>query len=306
MATERCNSNQSDQGNQNGARQDISSRGWREILLRAWRGSNKKNISLIAGGVTFYVVMALAPGFASLVSVYGLLADPHQIERQGNALSGLLAPSARTMIDRQLHMIVATSPRALGLGAVIGVLVAVYTACRGMGGMIAALDIAYGEKERRGLVRFYLTAFGLVVGGMISLTLVGVLIVVGIDANVDPVMKWLMLIAGWPALLLFMSVLLALLYHYGPDRQAPLWRWTSPGAVVASSLWVVGTFLIYVYVSHFGDYNRIYGSLSAVMVFLSWLWSSIYLVLLGAEMNAEAERQARLRAKITTLRGTLR
>jgi membrane protein len=219
-------------------------------------------------------------------------------------LSGLLQQSAQTMmINHQLHIIVATSPRALGLGAVLGILVAVYTACRGMGGMIAALDIAYDQKERRGLVRFYLTVFGLVVGGMIALTLVGVLIVVAIDMNADPVEKWLMLIAGWPALLLFMIGMLALLYHYGPDRPAPRWQWTSPGAVVASFLWAAGTALIYVYVSHFGDYNRIYGSLSAVLVFLSWLWFSIYIVLLGAEMNAEAERHAARRTKISTPQG---
>lgn len=304
MATERSSSNQPDQGNQASALRDISWRGWKDILLRAWRGSNEKNISLIAGGVTFYVLMALVPGFASLISVYGLLADPHRIERQVNALSELLPPSARTTIDHQLHMIVATDPRALGFGAVLGILFAGYTASRGMGGMIAALDIAYGQKERRGLVRFYLTAFGLVLGGMIALALVGVLIVAAIGANADPAVKWLMLIAGLPALVLVMIGLLALLYHYGPDRAAPRWQWTSPGAVVASILWAVGTILIYVYVSHFGDYNRIYGSLGAVMVFLSWLWFSIYLVLLGAEMNGEAERQAKWPSSYAAARGT--
>ena len=294
MATETDGSSRrsgAKQSEQADAPQDISSRGWRDILLRAWSGSNEKNIPLVAAGVTFYVLMALVPGFVSLVSIYGLLADPHQIERQVNALSGLLLPSAQTTINHQLHMIVATDPRALGFGVVLGVLVAAYTASRGMGGMIEALDIAYGQKERRGLMRFYLTVSGLVVGGMIAFTLVGILIVVAIDANVDPFVKWMMLIAGWPALVLVMIGLLALLYHYGPDRPAPRWQWTSPGAIAASILWAVGTSLIYVYVSHFGDYNRIYGLLGAVMVFLSWLWFSIYLVLLGAEINAEAERR---------------
>lgn len=158
--------------------------------------------------------------------------------------------------------------------------------------MIAALDIAYGQDERRGLIRFYLTALGLVVGGVISLMLVGALTIVALDLNADRGVRWLLLIAGLPALFLFMSGMLALLYHYGPDRPATRWQWTPPGAVTASLLWVIGTALIYIYVSNFGDYNKIYGSLSAVMVFLSWLWFSIYIVLLGAEINAEAERQA--------------
>jgi membrane protein len=297
MAIERSGFNPTEHSERDGKPQDISARGWTAILLLAWRRSNAKNIALVAGGVTFYVIMALAPGVASLISVYGLLANPHQIERQANAISGLLAPSARATIDHHLRMIVATNPRTLGLGALLGIFIAVYTACRGMGGMIAALDIAYGETERRGVMRLTMTALGFVGGGVVALTLVGAMSIVAIDARIDPVLRWIMLIVGCLALLLFMAGLLALLYHFGPDRAAPRWRWTSPGAGVASALWAIGTLLIYVYISNFGDYNRIYGSLSAVMVFLSWLWFSIYLVLLGAEMNAEAERQAGLRTR---------
>ncbi len=300
MAIERSGFNPTEHSKRDGRPQDISAQGWTAILLRAWRRSNAKNIALIAGGVTFYVIMALAPGVASLISVYGLLADPHQIERQVSAISGFLAPSARATIDHQLRMIVATNPRTLGLGALLGIFIALYTACRGMGGMIAALDIAYGETERRGVMRLTLTALGFVGGGVVALMLVGAMSIVAIDASLNPVLRWVMLIAGCLALLLFMTGLLALLYHFGPDRAAPRWRWTSPGAAVASALWAIGTLLIYVYISNFGDYNRIYGSLSAVMVFLSWLWSSIYLVLLGAEMNAEAEHQAGLRTQSST------
>jgi membrane protein len=195
-------------------------------------------------------------------------------------------------INKQLHAIVITNPSTLGLGVVLGVFVAAYTASRGMFGMIKALNIAYGQKERRGLMRFYLTVIFLMVGGITIFTLVGTLIEVAVDANVNPLVKWLMRIAGCPALFLIMIGLLALLYHYGPDRPAPRWQWTTPGAVLTSILWSVGTLLLYVYISHFGDYNRIYGFLGSLAVFLSWLWSSIYLVLLGAELNAEAERRA--------------
>jgi membrane protein len=304
MAIERSGGDPTQHGDWHTSPQDISALGWTAILLLAWRRSNAKNIALVAGGVTFYVIMALAPGVASLISAYGLFANPDQTERQANAISGLLAPSARATIDHPLRMIVVTNPRTLGLGALLGIFIAVYTACRGMGGLIAALDIAYGETERRGVMRLTLTALGFVVGGVVALMLVGAMSIVAIDASLNPVLRWIMLIAGCLALLLFMAGLLALLYHFGPDRPAPRWRWASPGAGVASALWAIGTLLIYVYISNFGDYNRIYGSLSAVMVFLSWLWSSIYLVLLGAEMNAEAERQAGLSTRNTHSPGT--
>ncbi len=136
MAIERSGCDPTQRGDRHASPQDISARGWTAILLLAWRRSNAKNIALLAGGVTFYVIMALAPGVASLISVYGLLANPHQIERQADAISGLLAPSARATIDHHVRMIVATNPRTLGLGALLGIFIAVYTACRGMGGMI--------------------------------------------------------------------------------------------------------------------------------------------------------------------------
>lgn len=266
-------------------------RRWGAIMLRTWRDSNDKNIALVAGGVTFYVIIALTPSFAALLSIYGLLADPHTIEHQVRAFAGRLLPSEQTLITHQLHQIVATDPRTLGVGALLGIGVALYTATRGMGGMIDALNIAYGRTERRGLVRFYLTSFGLLAGGVLSVVVAVALMSVVVSSGISGVSTSLLLLAGWPVLTIFMVALLAVLYRFGPDRRDASWEPVSPGAVLAAVLWSVQTILTYEYVTHFGDYNRVYGSLGGVMIFLTWLWFSFYLVVLGAEVNGAVERQ---------------
>ncbi|MGC9272006.1 YihY/virulence factor BrkB family protein [Acidiphilium sp.] len=268
-------------------------RRWRRIILWTWRDSSEKNIALVAGGVTFYVLIALTPSFAALLSIYGLLADPHTIEHQVRAFAGRLLPSDQTLITHQLHQIVSTDPRTLGIGALLGVGVALYTATRGMGGMIDALNIAYGRAERRGLVRFYLTALGLLAGGVLSVGVAVALISAVMTSGISGVPASLLILAGWPVLTLYMIALLALLYRYGPDRADADWKLVSPGAVLAAVLWSVQTILTDEYVIHFGDDNRVYGALGGVMIFLTWLWFSFYLVVLGAEVNGEAERQTR-------------
>jgi membrane protein len=275
--------------------QHIPVRGWKDIVIRAWNDSNEKNISLVAGGVTYYVVVALFPGLAALVSIYGLIANPATIANNINALSGMLLPSAQKLISDELHQLVSTSGGALSFGAVIGILIALYSASRGMSGMITALDIAYGQEEKRGFIRFNLLAIvltiGLLIGGIIALALVAVL--PAVLSGTSGVVKWVVYVVEWPVLVLFMMGMLAVLYRYAPDRDEPRWEWTSPGAIIASILWVVASILFSVYVAHFGNYNKTYGSLGAVVVLLTWLWLSAYVVLLGAEINSESERQTK-------------
>lgn len=271
----------------------LSRRDWCDILIKVWRDSNEKNIALIAGGVTFYILISVTPALAALLSVYGLLARPHQIVHQVRMVASWMLPSDQSMIMHQLHQIVATDPRTLSFGILAGIVVAIYAMGRGMGGMIDALNIAYGRKERRGVLRFYATALLLVTAGMVSIVLVAAIVISVIDLGVEPGVTSVLLIAVWPALTVYMIALLAVLYRYGPDRADTAWEWASPGAVLAAILWSLMTVGTYEYVVHFGDYNRIYGSLGAVMFFLSWLWFSIYLFVLGAAVNGAAQDRAR-------------
>jgi membrane protein len=291
---------QAEHGRETDRPRHIPVRGWKDVLLRAYCDSGTKNLSLVAGGVTYYVLIALFPGLAALVSLYGLVADPHQIETEVGAMSGLMVPSTQKLISTELHQLVSVSSGALGVGAAVGILVALYSASRGMAGMISALDIAYGEEERRGFLRFNLTAILLtlvmLLAGSVAIALVAVL--PAVLQTVGGAFKWIPLIGEWPLLAVFMLATLAVLYRFAPDRAAPRWEWTSPGAIAATALWIVGSLLFTVYVAHFGTYNKTYGTLGALVVLLTWLWLSVYVVLLGAAINAEAERQTRRDAPI--------
>lgn len=275
----------------------IPSRGWKDVLVRAWNAQSERNLSLVAGGVTYCVILALFPGLAALVSIYGLVADPHTIEKEVNAMAGLVPGDAQTLISTELHSLVTASGGALSIGVVIGVLIALWSASRGMSGLISALNIAYGQKETRSFVRFNLIALvltiGLIIGGLISIVLIAGLPAVLSGSGATGAIKWIPYIVEWPLLIFFVMITLAVLYRYAPNRDEPKWEWVSPGAAVATVVWIIGSILFTVYVSHFGNYNKTYGSLGAIIALLTWLWLSAYVVLLGAEINAETERQTR-------------
>ncbi|HEX5327391.1 MAG TPA: YihY/virulence factor BrkB family protein [Acetobacteraceae bacterium] len=270
-------------------------RRWLDVLRRAWNEAGTDNVSLIAGGVTYSMLLALFPGLAALVSIYGLVADPAQVEQQVNAMSGLLPGSGQQLISTELHQLVSASGGALSFGVVFGLVLALWTASSGMSGMISALNIAYDQPERRGFVRFYLLALALTVGviisGVVMIALVAVLPAALGAIGGTGFLQWAALLVEWPLLIVFVLTALAVLYRFAPDRDDARWQWLSPGGVAATLLWIIGSILFAVYVSHFGSYNKTYGSLGAVIVLLVWLWLSNYVVLFGAEINAEAERK---------------
>jgi membrane protein len=275
--------------------QDIPPRGWKDVLVRTWRSISENNIFLVSGGVTYAGLLALFPGLAALVSIYGLLMDPAQIEKQVDALSGVLPQETRQMLSGELHQLISASNGKLGVAAVVGLLLAIWSASRGMSGMITAMDIAYEQPERRGFVRFNLTALlltaAMMVGGLVAIALVAGLPAAVQLLGVGGTLKWLLLLLEWPLLMVFVMVSLAMLYRYAPDRDEPQWRWVSPGAIVATILWVAGSIAFTVYVTNFGSYDKTYGSLGGAVVMLTWLYLSSFVMLLGAVINAQSERQ---------------
>jgi membrane protein len=158
---------------------EIPPRGWKDILWRAWAEISDQNLFLIAGGVTYAVLLALFPGLAALVSLYGLAFDTAQIEKQVAALSGVLPVQTQELLSQELHSLVEGSNGALGFAAIVGLLLALWSASRGMSGLITAINIAYEEKERRGFLKFNLIAIGLtlglVAGGVLAIALIAVL-----------------------------------------------------------------------------------------------------------------------------------
>ena len=275
----------------------IPSQGWKDILWRAWGEVSEANLFLIAGGVTYAILLALFPGLAALVSLYGLVSDASQIEKHLGALSGVLPAQTLELLSDQLHKLVETSSSALSVGATVGLLLALWSASRGMSGMITALNIAYEEKERRGFFKLNFIALGLTIGlmagGIVVIALVAVLPAAVQFLDLGTATKWLLLLVQWPLLIVLVMLGLAVLYRYAPDRDKAQWRWVSPGAIAATILWVVASIGFTVYVTNFNSYDKTYGSLGGVIILLTWLYLSVLMVLFGAVINAQSEKQTR-------------
>jgi membrane protein len=288
---------QLERGREAGRPTEIPPAGWKDILLRAWSEVSDANLFLVAGGVTYAILLALFPGLAALVSLYGLLLDASQIEKQVATLSGVLPEQAQQMLAAQLHSLVQSSSGALGLSAILALLLALWSASRGMSGLITALNIAYEEHEKRGFFKLNLIALGLTVGltiaGIVVVALVAVLPAAVDFLPLGSFGKWLLLILEWPLLVGFVLVGLAVMYRYAPARDEPQWKWVSPGAGAAVTLWIITSIGFTVYVAHFNSYDKTYGSLGGVIILLTWLYISSFVILFGAVINAQSEKQTR-------------
>jgi membrane protein len=276
---------------------EIPAAGWRDVLWRVKARVSEDDLSLVAAGVAFYGLLAIFPGIAATVSIYGLLVDPQTVSAQLAATSELLPAEARGIIEEQLTRVTSSATTALGLGAIVSLLLALWSANKGTQSLISALNIVYHEREKRGFVRLTLISLGLTLG-IILFLIVGLAAIavmpalfghLGLPEPVARLVRWL----RWPVLGLGFVIGLGLLYRFAPSRTEPRWRWVSWGAVLATVLWLVGSALFSWYVANFGSYNETYGSIGAVAVLMMWFWLSALFVLLGAELNAEMEHQTR-------------
>lgn len=275
--------------------QEIPRAGWKDILLRVKDGIKRDQIPLVAAGVAFYAMLALFPAMTALISLYGLVADPQQIQQQIDDIAGDMEGGAGDLISEQAQTIAGAGTGALTTGLAISIVAALWAASSGMQGLMLALTIANNEEESRGLIKKRAIALGLTLVAIIVVILaMGVIVVVPVIlqvAGLGQVGEWLVRILRWPLMGLVVVGVLASIYRIGPDRDQPKWRWVSPGAVVATVLWVLASIAFSVYVNNFGDYNETYGALGAVIVLLLWLFISAFVVLFGAELNAEMEHQ---------------
>ena len=284
-------------GREAGRPGEIPSRGWLDIAKRVKGQIKEDRLSIIAAGVAFYGLLAVFPGLVALVGIYGLVADPAQIEQQAQAMSAILPPQASEILMTQLHDLASTDKAALGIGAIAGLLLALWSASAAVRTLMEALNVAYDEEEDRGFISFYGTAIILTLGGILGVivaiglvvALPAVLGVLGLGSAVEIIVS----IARWPILAALAIVGFAVLYRYGPSREEPRWRWVSAGAVTAVVLWVIGSALFSLYVTKFGNYNETYGAAGAVVILLMWFLLSSYAILIGAEINAEMERQTK-------------
>jgi membrane protein len=287
--------NQPGRGRDAEAPGEIPARGWKDILLRVWDRLSRDNISIIAAGVAFYALTSIPPGLAAFISIYGLVFDPATVQSQVDSLSVVLPHEALGIISDQLKAIVEKPPTKLGLSLLISLALALWSTRAGMATMMTALNVAYEEDEKRSFVRFLLVSIGLticaVLFGVVTLALVAVLPAIIDLLPLGPAGKTISSIVRWPVLVVIVMIGLAALYRFAPSRDEPRWRWVSWGAVIATMLWIAASALFSLYVARFGAYDKTYGSLGAIVVLLMWLYLSAYIMLAGAELNAEMEHQ---------------
>ena len=272
----------------------IPAAGWKDIVHRTFQQLSEDNLSLVAAGMAFYAFTAMVPALAAFVAIYALVNDPATVSQHMDSVSSLRPSEARPILEDQLKRLTSDNESA-GWGAVLGIGIALFGAMKAMTALITGLNIAYDEEERRGVVKLYLTAFLLTLAG-----LVGAIVVIGLVAVLpaalrifggDETAKLLVNIVRWPLLAALFSFALSVAYRYAASRDKPRWRWVSRGAVGATVLWMLGSAAFSLYLSRFGDYEGTYGSLGAIVAFLMWLFLTSYTVLLGAEFDAEMERQ---------------
>ncbi|HVV91888.1 MAG TPA: YihY/virulence factor BrkB family protein [Hyphomicrobiales bacterium] len=284
-----------DRGRQAASPGEIPPRGWKEVLKRTVSEFSDDRILSVAAGVTFYVLLAIFPAIAALISIYGFFADPTAMSSQLAHLAGVLPGGAMDVVGDQMKRVAAQKPSSLGVGFVIGLVVALWSASSGIKALFDALNVAYEEKEKRGFIRLSAIALLVTLGALaFALVAIGAVVVLPIVFNFigfGSLSATLMNVVRWPALLVIMALALAVLFRFGPSRASARWRWVSWGSALAAVLWVGGSLLFSWYVANFGSYNKTYGSLGAVIGFMTWIWLSTTVILLGAELNCELERQ---------------
>jgi len=274
---------------------DIPPKGWKDILWRVYHNIPKHRVIAIAAGVTFYVLLAIFPGIAALVAIYGLIADPSTISQHLSDLSGVLPGGATEVIGDQLQRLTSQPPGKLGFALLFGVAVSLWSANAGMKALFDALNVVYGEEERRSFLKLNALSLVFTLGALlfmvIALGAIAVLPVVLSYLGLSNVTEWLVSIGKWLILLIGVALAVSLIYRYGPSREKPQWRWVTWGSAGVAIGWLPMSILFSWYVAYFGSYNKTYGSLGAVIGFMTWIWLSSAVVLLGAELDAEMEHQ---------------
>ncbi|MBJ3777415.1 YihY/virulence factor BrkB family protein [Acuticoccus mangrovi] len=269
--------------------------GWKAILVRTWQAIGEDNVSLIAGGATFFLILAVFPALTAFVALYGLVADVGTVDGHMGLLAGVMPQSGIDIVSGELKRLASQPQGQLGVGFAIGLGVALWSANAGVKALFSALNIAYNESEKRGFVRLTLTSFAFTIAGifgavaLLAATVVvpAVLGYVGLGSAAATLIS----VLRWPILLLVLVVGIGLLFKYGASRRPPRWRWISWGTLATAVMWIAVSAAFSFYLAHFADYNATYGSLGAIIGFMMWLYVSLVILLAGAELNAEIEHQ---------------
>jgi membrane protein len=274
---------------------EIPPRGWKDILWRVFESSLEHRILSLAGGMAFFCLLALFPGLSAMVTLYGLIADSSTINNHLSSLAFVLPAGAFELISDQVNLAVRASSGTLGVNFAMSFIFALWSANAGIKALIDGLNVAYNERETRSFIAlnvesliFTFLAIAAGIGAIVFIIAVPIAFqVLEIGGWSETLIKYL----RWPVLGFFIWIALAILYRFGPCREQPKWRWVTWGSTVAALLWIITSISFSWYVSSFGSYDRAYGALGAIIGFMTWIWLSATVILIGAELNAGMENQ---------------
>src|SRR4051812_4330666 len=272
---------------------DIPARGWKDILWRVYAGISDDRILANAAAVTFYALLALFPAIAALVSIYGFFADPASIEQHLDSISGVLPGGAIDVIRDQLSRLSAQPRGTLGLSFLLGLVISLWSANGGIKALFDALNVVYEEKEKRSFFRLNAVTLAFTVA-MIGFLIAALACIVALPVALNYLpgfVGFVLNIVRWPVMLVLVALALACIYRYGPSRDEPKWRWITWGSAFAALAWLGFSAMFSFYAAHFGTFNTTYGSLGAVIGFMTWMWLSVAVILIGGKLNAEMEHQ---------------
>ena len=274
---------------------EIPALGWKDVLSRVYHSLEQDRVMLIAAGSTFYLLLALFPALTAFVSLYGFLADRTTVAGNTSLLAGVLPSDAIGLIRTQLDALATQDVKALSVGFFFGLLVALWSANNGFKAIFEALNVAYGENERRSFLRLNLISFLFTFGGLffgiVLITVVGAIPPLLASLGFAGWSEALINIARWPLMAAIAAVAVSVIYRFGPDREYAKWRWLSFGAVFFALVWITASAAFTFYLANFADYNATYGTLGAAVGLMMWTWISLIILILGAELNAELEHQ---------------
>jgi membrane protein len=270
----------------------IPSQGWKDVLWRTWHEVGRDRLPATAGGITFYALLAIFPAIGAFVSLYGLFADVDAVSRQLADLAVFVPASVLTLIAEQMIRLATARSEALSFAFVVGLLFSVWSANAGMAALFDGLNVVYGETEKRNFFARRLLTYAFTFAALVFVTLTtAILIAVPIALEALDLGETLLVPLRWLLLLGVATVAFAVVYRYGPSRELARWSWVWGGAAAASVAWVLGSLGFSWYVNNLANYDATYGPLGAVVAFMVWIWVSVMVLLLGAELNAELEHQ---------------
>lgn len=275
---------------------ELSFSEWKAILLKVKDQIGENNVIIVSAGVGFFGFLAIFPAIMALISIYGFVMDPQEIEEQVSKISSMLPVQTHEILQYRVDQFIKSTGESLGWGTVFAILLGIWIGNIGTKSLFRGINIAYETKSHRGILKHNGLTLLFTFGAIILIILSAALIVafpsiieqIGLPDNIERLISWL----RWLIMGLILVGSIGLIYRFGPERKRPTFHWVIPGAVLATILWLLASWAFSFYIRHFWNLGEIYGSLSAVVFLMLWLFISTFIILLGAELNSEMEHHA--------------